>query len=222
MGSGADGFEEGFALLGGEVLDHELLGWRNRLDATKELLDAELGEGRLGAGVVGSVDISGPTLPSRSQGLPGWLRNQALLGGPCPLRALFDRGLWSLSGRRGQRKRHLTCVVSHPHLVPGSADPALQAGGRGFDSHRLHQVSPGQGVAPATWWHRSRVVVPPTCSFRSAVADTNRPWFPPTAKEGWPPVIERTWDEVVATLSGTRRGIGRSERVLRHRPESGE
>jgi len=46
-----------------------------------------------------------------------------------------------MDGRGGEAKRALTWAFIAWAQVASSAHPALQAGGRGFESHRLHQIA---------------------------------------------------------------------------------
>src|SRR5581483_7902970 len=57
----------------------------------------------------------------------------------CPLRAHHGGHGRSLSGHGGEPKELLTSTATSPAPVARPHDPALQAGGRGFESHRLHR-----------------------------------------------------------------------------------
>jgi hypothetical protein len=131
--SRANGIEEGLALLRREIVDHQLLGRRERPHAAKELLDRKLEvlTARRGYGVDRHLGTNGTGRRPSCHCPP-----------PCPLRALFDRESWSSSGRGGQQIWHLTRDFARSALVTKPADRALQAGGRGFESHQLHSEIP--------------------------------------------------------------------------------
>jgi hypothetical protein len=64
----------------------------------------------------------------------------------------------SPSGRDGQRKAVLTSTSTGRAQVGRPHDPALQAGGRGFESHRLHSTAKRPGISRCPWkaaaWRR--------------------------------------------------------------------
>jgi hypothetical protein len=54
-------------------------------------------------------------------------------------------------GNRVQRRRRAVPSDSLGDVAQLARAPALQAGGRGFESHRLHHVVAGHGAARASW-----------------------------------------------------------------------
>ena len=102
---------------------------------------------------------------------------------PCPLRAHQD-GQWrTCNGRDGHPKVPLTRTFTVPAQVARPRDPALQAGSRGFESHRLHRKSPGQrvGVGPVVSVRRS-LTAKLTAKLSRILIQPPDPWRPLLAR----------------------------------------